>query len=105
MKLPRRILINGLLAAVPLGIIGYLLAQAAGIWTAAQSDRGASEQGAAVSDALVGRLPVVLAVCGFLFVAFGELLLAWWNKPMTPDRNSEPLSVTRTPDESSSRAG
>lgn len=106
MKLLQRILINGLLAAVPLGIIGYLLAQAAGIWTASQSDRGASEQGAAITDALAGRLPLVLAICGFFFVALGELLLACWSKPNSPKLcDDQPVALTRTPDASSSSAG
>jgi hypothetical protein len=80
MSLKRRILVNGLMAAIPLAVIGFLFAQMAGLWAASQDAR-AAETGAAITDSLVQRLPLTMAMGGFAFVLFGELLLALWRRP------------------------
>ena len=84
MTLRKRILVNGLLAAVPLALVGYLFSHLAGMYTAAQDSRAdTAANSAAVTETLVGRLPYTLAIGGFLFVAFGECLLAMWRRPAT----------------------
>ncbi len=83
MSLKWRILVNGLLAAIPLALVGYLLAHVAGLWAASHDNR-ASDTGAAITDTLARRLPYTLALGGFLFVLIGELILAMWRRSDPP---------------------
>lgn len=91
----RRIAIHGGLAALVLGIIGFMLAELASIWLAGspgvRTTTGAPVEGAdadgSVADSLRARMPLVLAVWGFAFVAVGEVLLHLWRsrrKPVAP---------------------
>jgi hypothetical protein len=103
-SLARRIVVHGLMAAVPLALLGFLYAQMAGMWTATQSPLRigpASEEVVAVRNsdadgvtaALEWKVPIVMATGGFLFVAIGECLLAMWRRPgnpPTPSRSNSP---------------
>jgi hypothetical protein len=89
MALGKRIFWHGLLAAVPLALIGYLFAHMAGMWTAAQSPMrigplheesvvAKNPDADAITQALQWKVPLTLATGGFLFVVLGELLLSLW---------------------------
>jgi hypothetical protein len=91
MSLKRRILIHGLLAAGPLAVIGYVMALLAGMWAAAQStprrgpvmdDTVTAAPGDDVTGLLIWKLPLFLALGGFLFVAVGEFFRWLW-RPKT----------------------
>src|SRR5437667_336185 len=75
----KRILANGLLAAGMLAVIGYGFAELSSLWLAAQTPaRGAREVPVAArpnedaSTAFKYRIPAMMALWGFLFVAAGE---------------------------------
>jgi ABC-type lipoprotein release transport system permease subunit len=74
----RRAILNATLTAVCLGLIGYILAHAAGLWTSSQSTREAAEFGESVTNTLLPTLPLTLAAGGFAFVLLGEFLLGLW---------------------------
>lgn len=83
-------LLNGLLAAVPLALIGYALAHAGGFFMLSTGSRdGANEQAAAVTETLAGKLPFTLAAAGFLFVCIGECFAMLWRKPNGEGQNSK----------------
>jgi len=79
----KRILVNGLLAASMLGLIGFLYAEMAGLWLAAKAPtRQLSETPVAatprvdpLAESLKYRVPATMALLGFLFVAGSEGLL------------------------------
>jgi hypothetical protein len=82
----KRIVVNGLLTATILGVLGFGLAELAGTWLVAHSQPAgpvpvALPDGQAVGSILKFRIPATMAICGFLFVAGGELILhAWRNR-------------------------
>jgi hypothetical protein len=82
----RRIAIHGALAAIVLGIIGLMLSELATMWMAATL-AGKSPANAKVPDtsAMRMRLPLLMAVSGFTFVAVGEVAMYYWrrNRPST----------------------
>ena len=80
-----RILRHGLIAALLLGVLGYLFAQFAGIWFQEKiGDRDAPIGGAEVTDALQWRVPLTMAGWGFAVVAVIELVTGLWRKPEKP---------------------
>ncbi|HXD86169.1 MAG TPA: hypothetical protein VN641_06730 [Urbifossiella sp.] len=68
----KRILVNGLMAAATLAVIGIGFAELAALFLAAKAPETETP------TALQYRVPAMLALWGFLFVAFGEWALAWW---------------------------
>lgn len=96
----QRILVNGLTAAGVLAVVGFAYAQLAGIWLAGGSSaRGLGEPGLAppADDPLVEslryRVPAMMALWGFAFVAVAEGVLA-----VVRGNRPAPLPVERTPD-------
>jgi hypothetical protein len=105
--LTKRILKHGLMAAIPLAVLGWLFAQMAGMWTAAQSPVRIGpmhdaamvtpqDDGKAITELFEVRVPLVLATGGFLFVATGELLMSLW-RPRTPAAAARQTTGTITP--------
>jgi len=82
-----RILRNGLLAALMLGVLGFVYAQFAGIWFDAKAGAG----GAEVTEALQWRMPFTMAGWGFGLVAVFEFFGALWRKPEKPGVESKPV--------------
>jgi hypothetical protein len=89
----KRIVANGLLTSVFLALIGVGYAELAGLWLVAKSPARYDAQGhqAAVVDPnerlardLKSRVPLMMALWGFLFVAGGELALHWWRSRRRP---------------------
>lgn len=81
----KRIVVNGLLTALLLGLIGLAFAELAGMWLAANPVGRAAPvvnptppAQESVTAALRYRVPVTMAVWGFLFVAVGEVVLHLW---------------------------
>lgn len=81
----RRILLHGGLTAVVLALVGVVFAEMAGVWLAGNAARagGAPDP---VGDSLRTRVPLMMAVWGFVFVLVCELVI--WRvrgtKPTTP---------------------
>ncbi|MBX9628375.1 MAG: hypothetical protein K2X82_31540 [Gemmataceae bacterium] len=97
----KRIAVHGLGAAAVLGLIGAGLGELAALsLTATTPTRAMPVESAAVEaaeanpvgDSLRTRVPVMLALWGFLFVAGGELLLARRRKPAPPPEPAKPDS-------------
>ena len=82
----KRILVNGLLASATLAMIGFGFAELASMFMAAKTPDTAAPAG------LHYRVPAMLALWGFLFVAFGEWALAWWRsfRPAIPPKEPQP---------------
>ena len=73
----KRVAFNGLLTALVLGLIGLCFAEMAGLWlTGAGGTRSAPDP--AVQDGLRHRVPLTMAVWGFLFIAVTEFGLFLW---------------------------
>jgi hypothetical protein len=98
-----RILKNGLLTAVILAVLGYVLAEGAGVWVGSQPTlRPHAEPGLAASpgpappEQLAGelrtRLPFSLAGWGFLLVVLFEVLAHVWRGGKAP-----PTRTPKTP--------
>jgi hypothetical protein len=89
MSIRKTIVVNGLLAAIPLALIGYLYAQMAGMWVSSQAiprtgtsgslAAASSISAAEISSAIAWRLPFTMAICGFIFVALGEGAKSLWS--------------------------
>jgi hypothetical protein len=97
----KRIVVNGLITALVLALLGFIYAELASIWLASSTPTraGPVENAAAASDtepvrdALRYRVPLLMAVCGFAFIAVCELLLYWWRgapQPAAKKPASEP---------------
>ncbi len=101
MSLRKRILIHGLLAAVPLALIGYVLALLAGLWASSQSalrsGPAVAASGDEVTAAFVWKLPLFLAIGGFAFVAIGEVIRTLWStKANVPQKTQEAQKEQRS---------
>lgn len=79
MNLVRRILRNGLLAAVILAAVGFGFAELASLWMTSQAGRGAVGE-AATAQSLRYRLPLGMAGWGFAFVVLTEVGLNFWRR-------------------------
>ncbi|MDB5310635.1 MAG: hypothetical protein JWO38_4837 [Gemmataceae bacterium] len=78
----KRIALNGLLTALVLGLIGLAFAELGSILLGGSTGRTAAVESVApppaadpVKDALRSRVPLMMALWGFLFVAVGEGVL------------------------------
>jgi hypothetical protein len=72
----KRILVNGALTAGILVVIGLVLAELARSWIVSSSGRaGAAGLNPQLPDSIYYRVPLTLAIGGFLFVAAGELIM------------------------------
>jgi hypothetical protein len=102
-----RILRHGLPAAVILAVVGYLMAEVAGLWVAGNDPgrRAAIERtdlatqptatpGPDVATALRARLPFTMAAWGFGLVVVFELLLAFWRGGAAPPAPTPPGPAT-----------
>lgn len=82
----RRVLLHGGLTAAVLALIGVAFAELAGIWLAGNTNRSGAAANEPVNAALRYRVPLMMALWGFLFVLVGELVI--WrvrgNKPPAP---------------------
>ncbi len=101
----QRIAMNGLLTALVLAVMGFVYAELAVMFLAGNevpraepvenANRSRTED-AALSHSLRVRVPVMMALFGFAFVALGELLLYAWrgNPPVdvkpTRERQADP---------------
>jgi hypothetical protein len=89
----KRVLVHGGLTALVLAGIGFALAEMAGLWLAGNATTRSTDPAAdnrLVQDELRYRVPAVMALCGFCFVAIGELSLYLW-------RGELPAPVPRKP--------
>lgn len=93
MSTRKTILVHGGMAAGVLAVVGYALAQGAGMWLATQAaprtfDAGNATAAVTGADELAAvlqwRLPITMAVFGFALVALGEGVKALWKKPAAP---------------------
>ena len=92
-QLARRIVRNGLLAALILAGIGLGFAEVASLWMTSQSGRGAAGE-AVTAQSLRYRLPLGMAGWGFAFVVVTEVgLFLWRGRSGTPLRE-EPDPAT-----------
>lgn len=80
----KRILVNGLVTAGFLGLIGYGYAELAGMWVAGGTGTRPRADDVPVADALRTRVPLLMAAWGFAFVAAGEGLLYRFRRPAKP---------------------
>ena len=91
----RRIAIHGGLTAIVLGIVGFMFAELASIWlsgspgtrTTTGEPIETTDSDGAVSSALRGRVPLMMAMWGFAFVAVCELVLHWWRSKRNKKRS------------------
>lgn len=75
--LARRILIQGGLTAAVLALIGAALAELAGIWATGHAGKpNSADLNPPLDPSLRYRIPLTLAVGGFVFVAVGEWIAA-----------------------------
>ena len=103
----KRILINGLLTAGMLALIGVGYAELAGIWLVSKTpSRGAFEAPIAAGPAeeplaasLKYRIPAMMALWGFLFVAAGEGVLHLWKRRRPAPVPSPPADLPPDPAE------
>jgi hypothetical protein len=92
----KRILVNGTLTAAMLAVVGVGYAELAGLFLAARTPMRATVEAPAADDAdplagsLQARVPVMMAVWGFLFVAAGELIVHRFRKKAPPAPPAEP---------------
>lgn len=99
----RRIALHGALTALLLGVIGFMFAELASIWLAASPGTRAAtgapidspDADGAIAAKLRNRVPLLMAMWGFGFVAVGEFVLHFWRSR----RKSNLVSVS-SPNES-----
>jgi hypothetical protein len=101
-----RILKQGIPVAAVLALVGYVMAEAAGMWVGGQAERssvrvtmdapGAPDvSGEDLSRVLRTRLPFTLALWGFGIVVVFELVLSVWRG----NRAAKPVAAVPTEDE------
>jgi hypothetical protein len=74
----KRIALHGSLTALVLGLTGLLFAELTGLWlTGSGGVRNPTGDGA-VQDVLRQRIPLLMALWGFLFIAGAEIVLYLW---------------------------
>ena len=72
----KRIALNGGLTAALLAVLGLVFAEMAGMWLAGEAARpGTSGELPSVNASLRERVPLMMAVWGFAFVAVSELVM------------------------------
>jgi hypothetical protein len=89
----KRILMNGGLTAGVLALVGLLFAELATLWATSTTGRPSSATlNPQLPDSVYYRVPLTLALGGFLFVAVGELVLRRLrrNKPAAAGVKSGP---------------
>lgn len=75
--LARRIVIQGTLTAAVLALIGVALAELAGIWAVGNAGKpNSADLNPPLDPSLHYRIPITLALGGFVFVAVGEWIAA-----------------------------
>jgi hypothetical protein len=101
----KRILINGLFTAATLAVVGIGYAEMAGFWLVAQAPQrlgneapiAAAPVNEPLADSLKYRVPAMMALWGFLFVAAVELGLHWLRRgkpvPAKSATKPEPAST------------
>ena len=103
----KRILVNGSVTAGVLALIGIGLTELAGLWLLAKAPvRAVSEAPVAAQPledptaaALKQRVPVMLAIWGFAFVAAGEGIIYWWRGNRPASRSASPAELKPDPAE------
>ena len=91
MTTKKTILIHGLLTAGALGLVGYFMAQVAGMWIASTApvrpglESAPDPTATTISNTLAWRLPFSMAAIGFIFVVLGESVMSAWRKPKPTD--------------------
>ncbi|MFO0825979.1 MAG: hypothetical protein U0792_23150 [Gemmataceae bacterium] len=86
----QRIVINGVLTAVFLAVIGAVIGQIGSVFMLSSQTNSAEPDAhnadAEIAHAIQYRMPLMLAGYGFIFVAIGEVILHFWRgrKPPTP---------------------
>jgi hypothetical protein len=72
----RRIAIHGGMTALVLGIVGLMFAEMASMWIAAsRPSRAVAKESPPDTSAMRLRLPLIMAISGFVFVAASEMAL------------------------------
>jgi hypothetical protein len=95
----KRILVHGGLTAAVLALVGVLFAELAGIWTAGGAGRpGSVDLNPQPPEALRYRIPLTMALAGFLFVAVGELI-KWRVRGNAPPASAAMKSPAPQPDD------
>ena len=97
----RRIAIHGGLTALFLGMLGFMFAELASIWLSGSpgvrmgtgEPIASTDTEGAVSSSLRSRVPFLMAVWGFVFIAIAELVVHWWRA------RREPPAAPPQPDE------
>jgi hypothetical protein len=97
----RRIAIHGGLTALLLGLVGFVFAELASIWLASSPGTRAAtgepvvvgEDDGGVAAALRARVPLLMAVWGFVFITLGELALYLWR-----GESPRPAAAAPTPE-------
>lgn len=74
----KRIAVNGFITAVVLGVIGFMYAELAGLWLTGAATRTPQASDADLQGTIRSRVPVVMAVWGFVFIAVAEMGLYLW---------------------------
>jgi len=74
----KRIALNGILTALILGVIGFLFGELAGLWLTGAANRTQQESDASLRDAIRYRIPLLMALWGFVFIAVAEVVLFLW---------------------------
>src|SRR5262249_25347309 len=81
-RLLKRIALNGAIAAGLLAVVGFGMAELAGMWLATEPTGNRSPPAAVSADPLQAqlrhRLPRTLAMWGFVFVVLTEVVLFLW---------------------------
>jgi hypothetical protein len=100
----RRIAIHGGLTALVLGLFGLMFAELGAIWLSsapgARSAEVAETADAEVADRLRGRVPFLMAVWGFGFVAVAEVLMHLYRTRRAAARAAmAPATAQPQPDE------
>ena len=98
LPLLKRILVHGTLTAGLLAVVGFGYAELAGLWLVAKAPtRGTLDSTLSSSPAedplaaeLKYRIPAMMALWGFLFVAGGEVAFSVWRRRRPPAKLSEP---------------
>jgi hypothetical protein len=94
----KRIAVNGLITALILGGIGLLYAELAGLWLTGSGNRVSPQTDTEIQSAIRQRVPLRMAMWGFVFIAVAEVgLYLWRGEP--PVKDAKAAKGAPRPDE------
>jgi len=91
--LAKRILIHGLLTAGILALVGMMFAEIAGMWMTANTGGvrpGSEDLNPPVEEKLRYRIPLTMAIGGFLFIAVAEIIAERIRRRRPPAQPTQP---------------